>query len=76
MAGVFDVLIKDRAEVKRMLADLEAGPTAAKNASNDELAQRQKGVGQLVIEESKHEAIEEMYFWPAVREKQPNCDQL
>ncbi len=23
---------------------------------------------QLIIEESKHEALEEMYFWPAVRE--------
>jgi hypothetical protein len=33
-------------------------------------------VEQLVIEESKHEALEEMYFWPAVREKLPDGDQL
>jgi hypothetical protein len=26
-------------------------------------------VEQLVIDESTHEAVEEMYFWPAVREK-------
>jgi hemerythrin-like domain-containing protein len=76
MAGVFDVLAKDHAEVKQMLADLEAGPTAAKNASNHELAQRKKMVEQLVIEESKHEAMEEMYFWPAVREKLPDGDKL
>ena len=76
MAGVFDVLAKDHAEVKQMLADLQAGATAAKNASDDELAQRKKMVEQLVIEESKHEAMEEMYFWPAVREKLPDGDKL
>ncbi|HEX5187993.1 MAG TPA: hemerythrin domain-containing protein, partial [Streptosporangiaceae bacterium] len=52
------------------------GPTVAKHASNDELAQRKKMVEQLVIEESKHEAMEEMYFWPAVREKLPDGDRL
>jgi len=26
---------------------------------------------ELIIEESKHEALEEMYFWPAVREHHP-----
>ena len=26
---------------------------------------------QLIIEESRHEALEEMYFWPAVREHHP-----
>lgn len=76
MAGVFDVLAKDHAEVKQMLADLEAGPTAAKGASNSELAQRKKMVEQLVIEESKHEALEEMHFWPAVRDKLPDGDKL
>lgn len=76
MAGVFDVLAKDHAEVKQMLADLEAGPTAANGASNSELAQRKKMVEQLVIEESKHEALEEMHFWPAVRDKLPDGDKL
>jgi hypothetical protein len=36
-------------------------------ADPDQLALRKKMVQQLVIEESKHEAVEEMYFWPAVR---------
>jgi hypothetical protein len=35
-----------------------------------------KMVEQLVIEESKHEVVEEMYFWPAVSEKLPDGDKL
>lgn len=69
MPGVFDVLARDHAEVKQMLADLEHGPTVGAGATNDQLARRKKLVDQLVIEESKHEAMEEMYFWPAVRDK-------
>jgi hypothetical protein len=59
-----------------MLAELEAGPTASSGASSDDLAMRKKMVEQLIIEESKHEALEEMYFWPAVREKLPGGDTL
>ncbi len=69
MASVFDVLSRDHEEVKRMLAELELGPTAATGADPDQLALRKKMVQQLVIEESKHEAVEEMYFWPTVRER-------
>jgi hemerythrin-like domain-containing protein len=67
MANVFEVLTRDHAEVKRMLAELELGPTAATSADADQLALRKRMVQQLVIEVSKHEAVEEMYFWPAVR---------
>ena len=31
---------------------------------------------QLIIEESKHEALEEMYFWPVVRDQLPDGDAL
>jgi hypothetical protein len=68
MADVFTVLTKDHEEVKRMLAELAKGPTAATGASEDQLALRRKMTEELIIEESKHEALEEMYFWPAVRE--------
>ena len=68
MPSAFDVLAKDHQEVKDMLAEFERGPTAAGGASPDQLALRKKMAQQLVIEESKHEAVEEMYFWPAVRE--------
>ncbi len=52
-----------------MLTELENGPTAATGSSGSQLTLRKKMVQQLVIEESKHEALEEMYFWPAVRDK-------
>jgi hypothetical protein len=50
-----------------MLTELELGPTAATGATPDQLALRKNMVQQLIIEESRHEAAEEMYFWPAVR---------
>jgi hemerythrin-like domain-containing protein len=69
MADVFTVLAKDHQEVKGMLAELERGPTGASGATEDQLALRKKMTEQLIIEESKHEALEEMYFWPAVRDR-------
>jgi hemerythrin-like domain-containing protein len=68
VADVFTVLGQDHQEVKHMLAELEKGPTSATGASEDQLALRKKMAEELIIEESKHEALEEMYFWPAVRE--------
>ena len=76
MAQAFDVLSQDHAEVKQMLAELESGPTASSGASTSDLSQRKKVVEQLVIAESKHEAVEEMYFWPTVRDKVPDGDKL
>ncbi len=68
MADVFTVLAQDHQEVKGMLTELERGPTRASGATEDQLALRKKMTEQLIIEESKHEALEEMYFWPAVRQ--------
>jgi hemerythrin superfamily protein len=76
MPSAFDVLAKDHEEVKDMLAELEKGPTAASGATANQLALRKKMTQQLVIEESKHEAVEEMYFWPAVRESLTDGDDL
>lgn len=76
MPSAFDVLAKDHREVKDMLAELDKGPTAASGADADQLALRKKMAQQLVIEESKHEAVEEMYFWPAVREALTDGDDL
>jgi hypothetical protein len=76
MPSVFEVLSKDHAKVKRMLAELEAGPTRATGADQMQLMLRKRMVGELVMEESKHEAVEEMYFWPAVREHLANGDEL
>jgi hemerythrin-like domain-containing protein len=68
MADVFTALAKDHEEVKGMLAELEKGRAKATGASEDQLARRKKMTDELIISESKHEALEEMYFWPAVRE--------
>ena len=46
----------------------QPGPTSATGATEEQLALRKKMTEQLIIEESKHEALEEMYLWPAVRE--------
>ena len=76
MANAFDVLGRDHEEVKQMLSELELGPTAATGANADQLELRKKMVQQLVIEESKHEAVEEMYFWPVVRTRLTGGDHV
>jgi Hemerythrin HHE cation binding domain len=76
MADVFTVLASDHQEVQNMLAELDKGPTRATGSSQDQLALRKKMTQELIIEESKHEALEEMYFWPAVREHFPVGDTL
>ncbi|MDL4813452.1 hemerythrin domain-containing protein [Actinomadura opuntiae] len=79
MTDVFTVLANDHTEVKQMLTELEAGSAGASQASvhgEDALQLRKKMVEQLIIEESKHEAVEEEYFWPAVRELVTDGDRL
>jgi Hemerythrin HHE cation binding domain len=76
MADVFTVLRQDHEEFERMLAELEKGPSQATGASEDQLALRKKMTEQLIIEESKHEALEEMYFWPVVRDHLADGDTL
>ena len=76
MPSVFDVLARDHEEVKRMLAELELGAAAASGADSDQLALRKRLAEHLIVEESRHEAAEEMYFWPAVRERLEDGDDL
>ena len=76
MPSVFEVLSRDHDEVKQMLSEFEKGPTAADGAGPDQLALRKTMAETLVIEESKHEAVEEMYFWPAVRDRLPDGGRL
>lgn len=67
MPDMFQVLKKDHDEVKVMLAQLEEGPTAATGATAEQLAFRKRAVDRMIIEEAKHEAVEQQYFWPAVK---------
>lgn len=68
MTDIFDVLRKDHAEVEVMLEALEGGRTAINGASPEQLEQRKRLTDQVIIEESRHEAAEQQYFWPAVRD--------
>lgn len=76
MAEVFDVLRHDHNEVKAMLDELERGLSVTSGATGEQLEQRRRLVERLVIEESKHEAVEEEYFWPAVREHLQDGERL
>jgi hypothetical protein len=72
MPDVFQVLQKDHDEVKAMLAELEGGPKASTGATPEQLAYRKQAVDRVIIEESRHEAAEQRYFWPAVRQLGPD----
>jgi hypothetical protein len=61
MPSAFDVLASDHEQVERLLAQFEAAP-AASGVNDSLLAARKQMAETLVIEESKHEAVEEMYF--------------
>jgi hemerythrin-like domain-containing protein len=76
MADAFEILAHDHAEVRQMLTQLELGAVRQGVADAEQLTQRKKLAEQLIIEESRHEAVEEMYFWPAVREHLPTGDEL
>ena len=76
MSDVFAVLAEDHEEVQALLAELEIGPTRATAVTRDQLMLRKRLTQRLIISESKHEALEEMYFWPVVRVYHPSGDTL
>jgi hypothetical protein len=76
MEDVFDVLVEDHEEIRKALAELEKGPTAATGATEDQLMLRKIMTEELITEEAKHEEIELTCVWPAVRGYVPGGDQL
>jgi hemerythrin-like domain-containing protein len=76
MPDVFGVLRKDHEEVKAMLDRLEQGPKNTGGAVPAQLQERKRLVDELIIEQTKHEAAEQQYFWPAVRELGPEGDRV
>ncbi|MFL6240253.1 MAG: hemerythrin domain-containing protein [Actinomycetes bacterium] len=77
MPDIFSVLTQDHEEVKTMLTTLETGGGSHPQiAAEGHLEQRGDLVEKLIMEESRHEAAEEQYFWPTVRDKLANGDQL
>src|SRR5579875_2481988 len=67
---VFEVLHRDHEEVRTLLAQLEDGPVGATPEQRKTLTE------QMVMAESRHEAVEEQYFWPAVREQGERGEQV
>lgn len=76
MADLFEVLKRDHDEVRRMLAELHIGPTALTGATGHQLEARKRLTDQLIVAASRHEAVEEEFFWPVVRKQGPEAGQL
>jgi hemerythrin superfamily protein len=72
MADAFEVLRADHATVEQMLAALETSPGRSAGAGSTVRAARKEVAQRLVSDCSKHEAAEERYFWPTVRERLPD----
>ena len=66
MPDVFQVLKKDHDEVKAMLAQLEDGPKASDGATPEQLAFRRQALDEVIIDQCRHEAAEQQYFWPVL----------
>jgi len=75
MPDVFEVLGADHADVKGMLTVLSESPG---HTDPDKAVQaaRQDVVDYLVMDSSRHEAAEEQYFWPTVRQRVENGNEL
>lgn len=69
MSDVFEVLKRDHEMFRRMMMELEDGPTATAGADAAQLAARKALIQRLIIEECKHEAIEQRHLWPVVRQR-------
>jgi hypothetical protein len=65
--GAIELLQHDHDQIRRLLSELRAGP--AGTVPTGEHDPRGATVEQLVICASKHEAIEEQYFWPVIRRR-------
>jgi len=76
MTDAFTVLSADHTQVTSMLDMLGRTPGHTAGASEAVLRARKDVAEQLVIVSSAHEATEEEYFWPVVRDRLPDGDAL
>jgi len=70
------LLRADHQQVLGMLDTLGSGPAAPAGAGDERLRARKELVTELVIAESQHEAVEEQFFWPMVRDRVPGGEEL
>jgi len=72
MTDAIELLRHDHDEASRLLSELEASPERADAPRR----LRQATVAQVITCESRHEAIEEQYFWPVVRRRVRDGERL
>jgi len=66
MTDAIELLRRDHDEVRALLSELEASADPVRAGDREG---RRTAVVQVIIRESTHEAIEEQYFWPVVRQR-------
>ena len=72
---VVDVLTRDHNQVKALLEQMSTIPGKVKGGSPAQMSARKSIVDMITVALSKHEAVEEEHFWPAVRGWFPNGDE-
>lgn len=68
------VLTRDHNQVKALQEQLETLPSHATGGSTAQMSRRKSLVDMITVKLSQHEAVEEEYFWPAVRKVMPDGD--
>jgi hypothetical protein len=68
------VLTRDHNQIKALQKRLEMLPGHATGGSAAQMSRRKSIVDMITVKLSHHEAVEEEYFWPAVREAMPEGD--
>jgi Hemerythrin HHE cation binding domain len=73
---VFEVLSADHRQLQRLLSELDVGPDRATDLPDPEQHIRARLSATLISEAARHEAVEHQYFWPAVRDRLRDGDEL
>lgn len=73
-ADVTAVIARDHNHVHKLTQRLKTIPTAAKGGTNEDIAKRAGVIEALRVALTHHEAAEERYLWPFVRERFANGD--
>jgi hypothetical protein len=73
---VFEVLSADHRQLQRLLSELDVGPDRATDLPDAERHVRATLSAKLISEAARHEAVEHQYFWPAVRDRLRDGDEL
>ena len=74
--NAIEFLHSDHEQVLVMLSQLELDAAPVTGGDADYRRRRRELVTELVIAASRHEAVEEEYFWPAVRDHVPDGARL